>query len=612
MQLKKTGYCFSHIGRHQSPLPERSRGGNIQSCRHTDRQLGSSAHYSPFTIHLFSRFTFALCLLVCLFLPKLAAQTYTNPILPGGYPDPSICRVDSTYYMVNSSFEYFPGLPIHKSTDLVNWELVGYGLHRPVQATGRNNLVNVQSNGGIHAPTIRHHKGLFYIITTNVYHPPGANAKTQFINFIITAKDVRGPWSDPYIIEGAPGIDPDIFFDEDGKVWYAGTHSPEKPNFDGEGEIWLQELNPGNWQLKGERFLLWRGACGGVWVEGPHLYKHDGRYYLLVAEGGTHYNHAVMIAVSDDIRGPYISNARNPILTTRHLSYDNWVNSIGHADLFQLPDGRWYMVALGIRGDEQRKSNMGRETHLVPVEWEREPFWWKEIKHEWPVPSPQTGRVERNFPLPYSDKAQYRNSSFMDNFESEQLNLQWNFRRVPLENTYSLKERPSYLRLFSSVNTIKERGRCSLMGIRQTESDFEYEVKMEFASKAKGIEAGISLFQKDDNYFTFTLENKDNSTSLILRLANPDKPVKILKEMGLRNYAGTIRFKATAKGSKYRFAYSLDDGATFTTIAETSSHHILSKKYTGAYLGLYSSSNGKDASGYADFDWITYRAFERP
>ncbi|MEL6822192.1 MAG: family 43 glycosylhydrolase, partial [Calditrichota bacterium] len=330
------------------------------------------------------------------------------------------------------------------------------------------------------------------------------------------------------------------------------------------------------------------------------------------AEGGTHYNHAVMIAVSDDIRGPYISNARNPILTTRHLSYDNWVNSIGHADLFQLPDGRWYMVALGIRGDEQRKSNMGRETHLIPVEWEREPFWWKEIKHDWPVPSPQTGRVERNFPLPYSDKPQYRNSSFMDNFESEQLNLQWNFRRVPLEKTYSLNERPGYLRLFSSPNAIKERSRCSLMGIRQTESDFEYVVKMEFAQNTKDVEAGISLFQKDDNYFTLTLEDRSGSTSLTLKLAEPNKPVITLKETSLANYAGTILFKTTAKGPKYHFAYSLDDGLTFTTIAEAPSHHILSKKYTGAYLGLYSSSNGKQTAGYADFDWINYRAFERP
>ena len=201
---------------------------------------------------------------------------YINPILPGSYPDPSICKVGDEFFIVNSSFEYFPGLPIHKSKDLINWELIGYGLHRKNQCNQKVNLVDVQSNGGIHAPTIRYHNGLFYIITTNVYYNE-IEKTTDFVNFIITSKDAAGPWSDPFVIEGAPGIDPDIFFDDDGKIWYVGTHSPEKPNFQGEGEIWLQELDIINWKLKGERHFLWRGACGGVWAEGPQMYKKDGR-----------------------------------------------------------------------------------------------------------------------------------------------------------------------------------------------------------------------------------------------------------------------------------------------------------------------------------------------
>jgi xylan 1,4-beta-xylosidase len=280
-------------------------------------------------------------------------NSFTNPIIPGGYPDPSICRVDDSFYIVNSSFEYFPGLPIHKSKDLVNWELIGYGLHRAEQCSDEVNLVDVQSDGGIHAPTIRYKNGTFFIITTNVYLNEDSKT-TDFVNFIITAKNPEGPWSDPHVLKGAPGIDPDIFFDDDGKVWYVGTHTPDNPNYEGEGEIWLQEIDIDHWKLTGERYYLWRGACGGVWVEGPHMYKKDGRYYLMVAEGGTSFNHAVMIAVSDAITGPFISNERNPILTTRHLSYDHWVHSTGHADLIDLKDGRWYMVALGIRGDEDR------------------------------------------------------------------------------------------------------------------------------------------------------------------------------------------------------------------------------------------------------------------
>jgi alpha-N-arabinofuranosidase len=210
------------------------------------------------------------------------------------------------------------------------------------------------------------------------------------------------------------------------------------------------------------------------------MYKKDNRYYLMVAEGGTSFNHAVMIAVSDSITGPYISNERNPILSTRHLSYDNWVHSTGHADLIELDDGRWYMVALGIRGDEDRGSNMGRETHLVPVQWEREPFWWKETKYEWPVVAPQTGKVERTTPAPFKGTTQKRNLSFTDNFDSSNLKLQWNFRRVPLDKVYSLKASEGNLRLFLKPEVIKERGRASLIGFRQTESDFQYETKMIF------------------------------------------------------------------------------------------------------------------------------------
>ena len=262
---------------------------------------------------------------------------FTNPIIPGGYPDPSICRVGKDFYIANSSFEYFPGLPIHHSKDLVNWELIGHGLHLREQASGLVNLVDVQSDGGIHAPSLRCHNGKFYLITTNVYSPTEPGKDTQMVNFVLTADDPTGPWSMPNVIDGAPGIDPDLFFDDDGSVWYVGNHAPANASYPGEGEIWLQRLDPTSWELIGERHFLWRGALKrAIWAEGPHIYKHDGRYYMLVAEGGTSFNHAVTIAVSDSLTGPYEGNERNPILTSRHLSYDNWVNSTGHADLVEL------------------------------------------------------------------------------------------------------------------------------------------------------------------------------------------------------------------------------------------------------------------------------------
>ena len=532
--------------------------------------------------------------------------SFANPILPGGYPDPSICRDGEYWYLVNSTFEYFPGLPIHRSSDLVNWELVGHGLNRESQVTGAVNLVDVQSNGGIHAPTIRCGKGKFYIITTNVYQPADGSL-TQMVNFVITADKAEGPWSDPHVLEGAPGIDPDIFFDDDGRIWYVGTHSPENPAFPGEGEIWLQEIDPSNWSLRGQRHFLWRGACGGTWVEGPHLYRHDGRYYLLVAEGGTSFNHAVMVAVSDAITGPYHSNPRNPILTSRHLSYDHWVNSTGHADLFQLADGRWYMVALGIRGEMQRRSNMGRETHLVPVSWEREPFEWKEVKYDWPVASPLSGRVERHYPLPFDEKKQNRTTEFIDDFDHGQLDLQWNFRRFPRPGSWSLEEKPGYLRLHSQPDVIRERGRASLVGIRQTESSFSYETRMLFSPQSNGSESGIVLIQKDDNYISLTLKREKDQYLLQLSLATAGATPIVKKQAAIEKYRGEIYLKIITRDDAYAFDWALHETEEYREFARLDGNLVLSNGYTGAYLGLYGTSNGQEQAEHADFDWVMYQ-----
>ena len=569
---------------------------------------------------------FYLLLFIFQIYPLAQELSYNNPIIPGSYPDPSICRVGNDYYIVNSSFEYFPGLPIHHSKDLVNWNLIGYGLHRDDQCSGEMNLVDVQTDGGIHAPSIRYHDGLFYIITTNVYSP-GPQQPTEMINFIITAEQVEGPWSNPHIIEGAPGIDPDIIFD-DGKVWYVGTHVPEKPNFNGEGEIWLQELDLDDWSLKGERYFLWRGALYyGTWAEGPHIYKRNGFYYLLIAEGGTSLEHAVMVSVSDNVKGPYVPNARNPILTSRHLSNDYWVNSIGHADLLELADGRWYMVALGIRSEIDTYSNMGRETHLIPVTWEEEPFEWKydkiekewsdlpdrerfeklrRVNYEWPVCSPLTGRVERSFPLPFPASSQINKESFRDNFDSETLNLEWNFRRVPQEGTYLINNKEGYLRLFSSKNVIENHKGCSLLGIRQIETDFEFSVKMLYNPSIPEVQAGVSLFQKDDNYLTFTIE-RDREQNIILKLVSKEqkKVPLVIQQTFIKSYNDSIIFKVFSKNQSYKYYYSLDNGTNFNFFAETSSGLLLSKGYTGAYMGIYSTSNGKNTEEYVDFDWIT-------
>ena len=505
--------------------------------------------------------------------------------------------------MVNSSFEYFPGLPIHKSTDLINWELIGHGLHRESQASSTVNLVDVQSNGGIHAPTIRYNKGVYYIISTNVYYDAEKN-KTDMVNFIITANNPAGPWSDPIHIEGAPGIDPDLFFDDNGRVWYVGNQAPENPSFDGEGEIWLQELDLNEYSLIGERHLLWRGACGGVWAEGPHMYKKDGKYYLIIAEGGTSFNHAVMVAMSENIEGPYISNPRNPILTSRHLSYDNWVNSTGHGDIVELDDGRYYMVILGIRNEINRGSNMGRETFIAPLSWEREPFEWKENKDLWPVVSPISGKVEKENEVIFKNSTQINSYNFRDDFNSKTLGLKWNFRRLPLENIYSLDKREGFLRIFSNQNIIKERHRAALMGFKQNQTNFEYFTSMNFNPENNKSEAGISIFQKDDNYLNFTVVKKDGNFFIKVNAYNNNKLI-LKDEQLIPDYKGKIKLKISSEEGEYKLFYSTR-GFRYRLFDKLKNDILLSKGYTGAHIGLYITSNGEDSNDYVDFDYVDY------
>ena len=536
-------------------------------------------------------------------ISSFGQEVFKNPILAGGYPDPSICKVGDTFYLVNSSFEYFPGLPIHKSTDLINWELIGHGLHRESQASSTVNLVDVQSNGGIHAPTIRYNKGVYYIISTNVYYD-AENNKTDMVNFIITANNPAGPWSDPIHIEGAPGIDPDLFFDDNGKVWYVGNQAPENPRFDGEGEIWLQELDLNEYSLIGERHLLWRGACGGVWAEGPHMYKKDGKYYLIIAEGGTSFNHAVMVAMSEKIEGPYISNPRNPILTSRHLSYDNWVNSTGHGDIVELDDGRYYMVILGIRNEINRGSNMGRETFIAPLSWEREPFEWKENKDLWPVVSPISGKVEKENEVIFTNSTQINSYNFRDDFNSKTLGLKWNFRRLPLENIYSLDKREGFLRIFSNQNIIKERHRAALMGFKQNQTNFEYFTSMNFNPENNKSEAGISIFQKDDNYLNFTVVKKDGNFFIKVSAYNNNKLI-LKDEQLIPDYKGKIKLKISSEDGEYKLFYSTR-GFRYRLFDKLKNDILLSKGYTGAHIGLYITSNGEDSNDYVDFDYVEY------
>lgn len=560
---------------------------------------------------------FYLCIPFLLFFYPVqihAQETFLNPIISGSFPDPSICRVGDDFYIVNSSFEYFPGLPIHHSRDLVSWELIGYALNHKNISKSLINLHDVQQEGGIHAPSIRYNDGVFYIITTNVYSPTDTSKDAIMLNFVVTSKDPKGPWSLPHIIEGAPGIDPDIFFDDNGKVWFVGTHALGDKDKNGIGEIWTQELDIKNWKLKGGRYSIWTGACGGCCVEGPHMYKKNGKYYLMVAEGGTSLNHAVMIAVSSSPSGPFDSNPRNPILTSRHLSNSNWVNSTGHADLVELRDGRWFMVSLGIRNEFNGKSNMGRETFLMPVEWEEATSrWvqndigdWEPLIHEWPVVAPLSGKVERNNDMIFDSSIQNRKHYFYDDFDSKKLNVNWNFRRIPSNNTYSLNSKKGFLRLYLQSESFSQRKRYSLIGIRQKETFFEFSAKMNFSPNTNGEEAGLSLFQKDNNYLKYTVLKSGGDVFLSLSSTLGFEDVKVLNQQLISDFDGQVVLKISSVGSEYNFKYSMNNGKSFKVFFKTQNNIHLSQGYTGSYLGVYGSSNGKASRSYADFDWCKY------
>ena len=354
-----------------------------------------------------------------------------NPILPGFYPDPSICRVNKDYYLVTSSFAYFPGVPIFHSTDLVHWKQIGHVLDRPSQL----NLNGQGISDGIFAPTIRYYKGIFYMITT---------ASGGVGNFFVTAKNPSGPWSDPILLNEIMGIDPSFFFDENGKAYITncgpGPHNPKA--WDANCAIWLQEFDLKSQKLIGPRKAI-KTALDSVkktstWIEAPHIYKNKGYYYLIAAEGGTGIDHAVTVYRSKDIWGPYEAGTENPILTQHNLPADrpNPITCSGHADFVQTPNKEWVSVFLACQPYSDDYYNTGRQTFFLPVDWKGE--WPKLLEKEKVVPiEVKSPLKERKGKISFADYS----ANWRDDFDNPNLKLDWNFIRTPNEKWYDLKDK---------------------------------------------------------------------------------------------------------------------------------------------------------------------------
>ncbi len=421
----------------------------------------------------------------------------SNPIIPGFFPDPSICRVGEDYYLVNSSFEYFPAIPVWHSKDLVNWELITNAIDSPEQGL---RLDNVSVSGGVQACTIRYNNGTFYIVSTCIEKDwPSLN-----YNFIITAKDPRGPWSKVHYIEDAPGIDASLFFECD-RCYFHANRQKEGVTDGGDTEIWIQELDLTTFKLIGDKHSLWDGT-GGIFPEGPHIYKRNGYYYLLIAEGGTLHNHIVSMARSENLFGPYVSSPRNPILTHKHVHRSYPIQNVGHADIIEIGDNQWYMVCLGSRprggfydGGNTKYSfggyyrNLGRETFLVPLIWEDD---WS------PIIATNSGLVEELIKPPLEKMHYVNEPNCFDNFNGGKLRNDWIGIRNLSKDFYSIKDNRLYLEFVDHKINVDDIP--FMIGKRQTSWDFSSTL---YAAPHSSNEAkvGIALYYNYENCVEFVM-----------------------------------------------------------------------------------------------------------
>ncbi len=530
------------------------------------------------------------------------AQTakVNNPIVAGFYPDPSICRVGNDYYLVNSTFAYYPGLPIFHSTDLANWEQIGFAMDRPEQL----NLDGTHVSGGLFAPTIRFYKGMFYITCTNTTHGG---------NFIITAKNPKGPWSNPVFLPNVKDIDPSLFFDDDGKVYIVyNSYAPDKkPQYDGHRTIRMYEIDLPTLQTKGEEITLVNGGSDisqkPVWIEGPHIYKYNKLYYLMCAEGGTSYNHSEVIFRSKKVDGPYEPYAGNPILTQRQLSVNRKkpVTSTGHADLVTTPDGSWYAVFLGCRPFNDDNYNTGRETFMAPVHW----------KDEWPiilsgnetVPDKVTipGASAKN-PLPFSSDFQFR-----DNFKNTALNNRYQFLRTVREPWYHINSIAGTLTIQLKPATIAEKVNPAFIGYRQSHQRGYASTALTFTPANSNEKAGLLVFQNENHYF-YLCQSVDNNQPVLQLYKGPGKnggePLLLSTLKIQTNGQLPLQLKIQTNGNAYSFYYAEKGSNSWRTFKEGIDGTFLSTHNAGGFVGcmyaMYATSNGAPTTNSAVFSYF--------
>ncbi|GIO35310.1 glycoside hydrolase 43 family protein [Paenibacillus antibioticophila] len=509
---------------------------------------------------------------------------YSNPVLPGFYPDPSIARAGDDFYMICSSFEYFPAVPIFHSRDLAHWKQIGHVLDRDSQLDLRGR----RSSDGIYAPTLRYHEGMFYMITTDV---------RGIGNFYVTASNPAGPWSDPIMVPYG-GIDPSLFFDDDGKVYVTAQQGA-----DYDSHAIQYEIDIATGKALSEPVVIWRGD-GGPWTEGPHLYKINGMYYMMTASGGTAKDHREIIGRSASPYGPF-ELYPHPILTHRGIEHP--IQYLGHADLAVDSNGDWWAAFLGVRLVDSGYSVLGRETFLAPVTWNDE---------GWPMIDNNEGTVNLEMSVPRLPGEQGETMSARaavfegkDDFEGPELPYGWTFLRNPAKESWSLKERDGWLTLHGQSAGLNDVGQVAFAGRRQQHVQSEWSTLLEYGNIGDGEEAGLCARRDEDAHYEIFLRQVDGKKLVGVRLTERGVS-RIVAEV--RVDADRVFFKIRASVADYSLLYSLD-GQDWVLLGGGSARALSPEDFvnkmcfTGVVIGLYASGNGKPASGAAQFDWFESR-----
>lgn len=524
-----------------------------------------------------------------------------NPILAGMHPDPSILRVKNDYYLAVSSFEWFPGVEIYHSKDLVNWELVA----RPLNRSSQLNMVGVDFSCGVWAPCLSYCDGLFYLVYSNVKYSSKDFRDTP--NYLVTASDVRGDWSEPVYLNSS-GFDASLFHDKNGKKWLVNMINDSRPwkGTNGFGGILIQEYSPQKKQLIGEKEIIFRGSGLGT-TEGPHLYYYNGFYYLMVAEGGTGYDHAVVLARSQNLFGPYEISPYHPLLTS--VGYPLLkLQKAGHASLVDTPQGRWYIAHLcGRPVGSERKCILGRETALQEVEWTID--GWLKMKNGKNFPEEE---IEVS-----SNEIQLRNRTILYDFEDDQIPFELRTLREPLrKKEYSLTERKGYLRLYGGESL----GSCfhqNMVAFRQENLEFISLTKLEFSPKHFQQMAGMAHYYNTIDYL-YLFITKDEDRGRILNIHKNqlgDQSYPIGAGIVLP-FEGAVWLKMEVHNEKSFLSYSLD-GSSFVEVFKDDISYLSDDAhaqvgrgcFTGPHICLCCQDLAGDR-GFADFDLFRYEGLE--